>query len=100
MNSDIDEQPIPDFKPVLETAAQYFRSGVPAWIPASHALTDYMLNVLPPMVQRGWNFAVGEPYNHESRGRAVYLCFRFHEGRHECRYATLHDFRKEVAALS
>lgn len=49
------------------------------WHPTTRAMYDEMLEVLPPAAMgpawQGSPFLVGEPYTHDSEGRAVYACF-------------------------
>ena len=76
-------------------------AGSAAWQPATWALYNYFLNVLPPAYWADSVFAVGEANHHDDNGRAVYLCFRRNPANRkqfEARYATVADLKREASA--
>ncbi len=89
----------------LATAKAAYRKGLTGWTAAHADAFDYFLGVLPPISIRLGGFAVGEAFDHNSKGEPVYLCFRGQRGMApsdsdslECRYCTLAEFHAEVPA--
>lgn len=80
---------------LLDRAKENHRAGKKEWLTSSMEMGDYMLNVLPPALQRGGGFAAGEAWTHDGGGRGVYLCFiGFDWKRSTCQaqYLNLKDF--------
>ena len=63
------------------------------WIPTTAAMYMHMLEVVPPRLDIGCRFLVGEPQRHNEEGKAVHACFR-QVGRHySARYLTVEQFK-------
>jgi hypothetical protein len=100
---------IPGF-PGPATCNEYWREAVRrreahdrSWIPCTEEFYMEMLTILPPRYPKvghetplGWCFANSEPYDHDSRGEEVLLCFR--DSPFACRMTTMRDFNAEIAA--
>ena len=88
--------PATDIKQLVDAAHAAFAAGSANWIATSADVTDYFLNVLPPIYGPG-KFACCEPYTTNSQGQEVYLAFRnvdYDANTAEARYLT----RREIGA--
>lgn len=76
------------------TAQAEYRGGGSAWTAAPEGMWLSSLEAVPPAEQTRGAFLVGEPYDHNPEGTAVYLAFRrVAAGRWEGRYLTRSAFR-------
>lgn len=66
------------------------------WIDTTEHMFHQMLECVPPRVQIRGAFLCGEPYSHNSKGKAVYAAFRSIMGIVQAKYMTFDQFRKEV----
>lgn len=70
------------------------------WVETTTEMSDEMLNVLPPEEWERGAFLVGEAWNHNAEGRAVYSCFCERDGRHYAKYLTRQEFKAETFDVS
>ncbi len=66
-----------------------YRSGSTAWTATTADMYNEMLNALPPACYFSLGFCVGEAWNHNDKGEAVYAAFRRLGGEYEARYMTV-----------
>lgn len=81
---------------VLTKGQANYIAGEREWLKAPMEMADEMLNAVPPLMQRGSSFAMGEPWSDCHRtGKPVYLCFRgfdWAQSTCEAQYLTIADF--------
>jgi len=63
------------------------------WIPTTVAMYQHMLEIVPPRLDIGSRFLVGEPQRHNEQGKAVHACFRQVGKEYFARYMTVEQFK-------
>jgi len=85
-----------EWQPLWAVMAENYYAGNGEWVPTTEEMYREMLNVLPPVCQRGGSFLVGEPWNHNAEGQAVFAAFSRHGEHYKARYMTLREFKSDV----
>ena len=62
------------------------------WVETDEETYHEMLCVLPPEAMAQGAFLVGEPWNHNGDGEAVFACFKYRDKKYSAQYMTMKQF--------
>lgn len=80
---------------LYEEAKENYRAFKQHWLVTAMEVAQEALGCVPPVMQRGGSFAMGEPWDHTPKGKPIYLCFRgfdYDSPTCEAQYLTLQEF--------
>lgn len=66
------------------------------YVETTEEVAMYFLNVVPPMLQRGNSFVVGEETDHRPNGEGIYLCFLYRNEKYQGRHCTVREFLDDL----
>ena len=77
-----------------EIQSNYY-SGNDEWVETTEEMFDEMLGAVPPVAMISTAFLMGEPWNHNDAGQAVYAAFKAKSGKCFAKYMTVNEFRSD-----